>query len=151
MIRLLKSDIPNLCVKEEKFYKTYCKKDLTLCEDGSKNTYVTPSSNSNSSSSLSSDLSKSKSNNPSDDEFIFNTNSYDNNSNNDNITLDITATSPSDASQKYNKMIKQPQVRSLIQKGNVMAKVHMNNESRQRLRNTSVDFTKTEFNQLLKL
>lgn len=143
-----KSDIQQMTLFEGKIYKKYDKSNLILSEDN-KSAFVSPTSSNGSATSLSSDLSKSKTNNPGDKEFVFNPSSYDNDDNNDNITLDISASSPSDASAQYNKMLRNPQVKSLVKKGNVTAKVRMESRRISNLRESSIDFTKKEFNNLL--
>lgn len=140
-----KKDIKRMVVRENAVYKKYDKRDLVL---GEGNAFVTPTSSDSGSSNLGSDLSKAKSQNPTDKEFVFNTSSYDNNTSNDSITLDISAKTPTDAASKYNNMMKDPKVKSLVTKGNVLAKVNMTNEELNRLRESSIKFTKKEFNNL---
>lgn len=143
-----KKQIRNMILAESKDYIVIEKKDLKLKEDTNSNSYVEPSSNSI--SSLSSDLSNAKSKNPHDEEFIVNANSYDSNNSNDTVTLDVHGSNPTDASKNFQKMTKNPNVRNMIQKGNVNAKFHINNESLNRLRESSVKFTKKELNNIFK-
>lgn len=141
-----KKEIKNMILDESKIYRIYEKKDLKLCED-SGNAYVEPSTDS--SSSLTGDLAKAKSENPNDDEFIVNANSYDGDSSNNAITLDVAGNSPNDASNNFRKLTKQPGVRQLMSNSNVNAKIHLNNESIERLRENSIPFTKKELNEIL--
>ena len=147
MKRYKKREIDNMIVSESRLFKVFEKKDLKLVEDDS-NAYVEPSSNGI--SSLASDLSKTKTENPTDDKFIVNMNSYDNNTSNNPITLDVNGNNPSDASKKLQQMTKQPGVKQLLNTNtNVNAKVHINNENIERLRESSVSFSKKELNNLL--
>lgn len=141
-----KKDLDNMMVCESKVYRIFEKKDLTLNESG--NAYVEPSSDS--SSSLSKDLSKAKTKNPADNEFIVNTNSYDGDSSNNTVTLDVTGNTASDATKNYQQLTRQPNVRQLISKGNVNAKIHLNKESIERLRENSIPFSKKELTEILK-
>lgn len=145
----LKKDIDKIMnINENKNVKIFNKRDLMLKENNNGNAYV-EGSNDNS-SSLSSDLSKAKSNNPNDTEFIVNANSYDGNSSNNTVTLDVTGNSPSDASKNFQKLTKQPSVRNLMNTTNVNAKVHLRNESIEKMKEEAIPFTKKELNNLLK-
>lgn len=119
-------------------YITFKKKDLKLNEE--KNSYV--SSSSDNISSLSTDLSKAKNENPTDNTFIVNTKSYNNNSQDNPITLDVAGKNPTDAANKYQQLTKNPNVKSLINKGNVNAKIHLQNE------NKYVTFSKKELQEI---
>lgn len=141
-----KKDIENMVVKESRLYKIFEKKDLRLVED-EKNAYVEPSSDSM--SSLANDLSKTKTQNPTDNTFVVDMNSYDGNSGNNPVVLDVKGKNPADASKNINKLTQQPSVRQLMKNNNVTAKVHLNTEAIQRLRETSVPFSKKELNKLL--
>lgn len=128
--------------------KIFLKKDIKLKESSNGNAYVEPSSDSV--SSLSSDLNKAKSNNPTDNTFVLPANSYDNNTNNDTVTLDVTGNSPNEASKNFQKLTKNPNVRNLMSKTNVNAKIHLKNEQIERLKEHSIGFTKKEIKNLLK-
>lgn len=141
-----KRDIDRMFLNESKIYRVFEKKDLVLNESG--NAYVEPSNDSQ--SSLSSDLSKTKAKNPTDNEFIVNANSYDGDASNNTVTLDVSGNTTSDATNNFNKLTKQPNVRQLISKGNVNAKIHLNKESIDRLRENSIPFSKKELNEILK-
>lgn len=119
-------------------YITFKKKELKLNEE--KNSYV--SSSSDNISSLSTDLSKAKNENPTDNTFIVNTKSYNNNSQDNPITLDVAGKNPTDAANKYQQLTKNPNVKSLINKGNVNAKIHLQNE------NKYVTFSKKELQEI---
>ena len=140
-----KKDVRNMILSESKDFIVIEKKDLKLKEDT--NSYVEPSSSNGGSSSLASDLNNAKAKNPHDTEFVVNANSYDSNNSNDTITLDVQGNNANDASNNFKKMTRNPQVKSLIQKGNVNAKFHVG-ESLKRLRESSVKFTKQELNEL---
>ena len=135
-----------MVVKESHLYKIFEKQDLRLVED-EKNAYVEPSSDSM--SSLATDLSKTKTQNPTDSEFVVNMNSYDGKSGNNPVVLDVQGKNPADASKNVQKLTKQPGVRQLMNTNNVTAKIHLNTEAIQRLRETSVPFSKKELNKLL--
>ena len=147
MRKYTKNEIEKMMVSESRLFKVFEKRDLKLVEDDS-NAYVEPSSDGI--SSLASDLSKTKAENPTDDKFIVNMNSYDNNTSNNPITLDVNGNNPSDASKKLQQMTKQPGVKQLLNTNtNVNAKVHINKENIERLRESSVAFSKKELNNLL--
>lgn len=146
MKQFTKQEIQKMILYENKIYSVYNKKDLVLNESNG-NAYVEPSSDN--ASSLSSDLSKAKSKNPNDNEFIVNANSYDGDTSNNTVTLDVNGSTPSDATKKFNQLTKQPQVRQLISKGNVNAKIHLNNEEIKRLKENSIKFTKKELTNFL--
>jgi hypothetical protein len=143
-----KGEMKSMILSESSVYKIFEKKNLRL-KESEKNAYVTPSNNGI--NSLSSDLSKSKSENPTDDNFVVDMNQYDNKSSNDNITLDISGKNPQDASRNIQTVMKNPHVKQLLNTSNVNANVHINNESIERLRESSVPFTKKELNNLLNL
>lgn len=147
MRRYTKNEIEKMMVSESRLFKVFEKRDLKLVE-GDGNAYVEPSSNVI--SSLASDLSKTKTKNPTDNNFIVNMNSYDNNATNNPITLDVNGNSPSDASKKLQQMTKQPGVKQLLNtNSNINAKIHINKEHIERLRESSVSFSKKELNNLL--
>lgn len=145
-----KREINNMILTESMDCVIFEKKELQLREDTNSNSYVEPSSSSNGVSSLTNDLNKAKANNPHDEEFVVNASSYDTNQSNNNITLDITGNNANDASKKFQTLTKNPNVRNMIQKGNVNAKFHLNKESLCRLRETSVPFSKKELQEMLK-
>ena len=65
-------------------------------------------------------------------------------------SIDVNGNSPSDASKKLQQMTKQPGVKQLLNTNtNVNAKVHLNKEHIERLRESSVSFSKQELNNLL--
>lgn len=140
-----KKQLKDNALNESKPYKIFEKRNLRLSEEG--NAYVEPSSDRP--SSLSGDLSKAKSKNPNDDEFIVNANSYDGDSSNNTVTLDVAGKTPTEASNNFRNMTKQPAVRQLMANSNVNAKVHLKNEDIERLRENSVPFTKKELDELL--
>lgn len=142
-----KKDINNMILKETKGYYILNKKDLKLNEDNS-NAFVEPSSDSI--SSLSSDLSRTKSENPTDDQFIVNANSYDGNSSNNSVTLDVQGDNPTDATKNFQTITRNPAVRNLMNHTNVNAKIHLRNEELERLRESSVPFTKKEIKEMFK-
>ena len=142
-----KKDINNIILKETKGYYILNKKDLKLNEDNS-NAFVEPSSDSI--SSLSSDLAKTKSENPTDDQFIVNANSYDGNSSNNSVTLDVQGDNPTDATKNFQTITRNPAVRNLMNHTNVNAKIHLRNEGLERLRESSVPFTKKEIKEMFK-
>ena len=142
-----KKDINNIILKETKGYYILNKSDLKLNEDNS-NAFVEPSSDSI--SSLSSDLAKTKSENPTDDQFIVNANSYDGNSSNNSVTLDVQGDNPTDATKNFQTMTRNPAVRNLMNHTNVNAKIHLRNEGLERLRESSVPFTKKEIKEMFK-
>lgn len=142
-----KKDINNMILKETKGYYILNKKDLKLNEDNS-NAFVEPSSDSI--SSLSSDLAKTKSENPTDDQFIVNANSYDGNSSNNSVTLDVQGDNPTDATKNFQTITRNPAVRNLMNHTNVNAKIHLRNEELERLRESSVPFTKKEIKEMFK-
>jgi hypothetical protein len=142
-----KKDINNIILKETKGYYILNKSDLKLNEDNS-NAYVEPSSDSI--SSLSSDLAKTKSENPTDDQFIVNANSYDGNSSNNSVTLDVQGDNPTDATKNFQTITRNPAVRNLMNHTNVNAKIHLRNEELERLRESSVPFTKKEIKEMFK-
>lgn len=147
MRRYTKNEIEKMMVSESRLFKVFEKRDLKLVE-GDGNAYVEPSSNVI--SSLASDLSKTKTKNPTDNNFIVNMNSYDNNATNNPITLDVNGNNPSDASKKLQQMTKQPGVKQLLNtNSNINAKIHINKEHIERLRESSVSFSKKELNNLL--
>ena len=123
------------------------KSDLKLNEDNS-NAFVEPSSDSI--SSLSSDLARTKSENPTDDQFIVNANSYDGNSSNNSVTLDVQGDNPTDATKNFQTITRNPAVRNLMNHTNVNAKIHLRNEGLERLRESSVPFTKKEIKEMFK-
>lgn len=126
------------------------KKQLRLYEDNNNSqgtAYVEPTSDN--SSSLASDINKTKQENPTDSTFVFNANSYDGNKTNNTVTLDINANNAQDASQKFQTMKQNPQIKNLIAKGNVNARVNLKNEQIERLRENSVSFTKKEIKEML--
>lgn len=142
-----KKDINNIILKETKGYYILNKSDLKLNEDNS-NAFVEPSSDSI--SSLSSDLAKTKSENPTDDQFIVNANSYDGNSSNNSVTLDVQGNNPTDATKNFQTITRNPAVRNLMNHTNVNAKIHLRNEGLERLRESSVPFTKKEIKEMFK-
>lgn len=142
-----KKDINNIILKETKGYYILNKSDLKLNEDNS-NAFVEPSSDSI--SSLSSDLAKTKSENPTDDQFIVNANSYDGNSSNNSVTLDVQGDNPTDATKNFQTITRNPAVRNLMNHTNVNAKIHLRNEGLERLRESSVPFTKKEIKEMFK-
>lgn len=142
-----KKDINNIILKETKGYYILNKSDLKLNEDNS-NAFVEPSSDSI--SSLSSDLAKTKSKNPTDDQFIVNANSYDGNSSNNSVTLDVQGDNPTDATKNFQTITRNPAVRNLMNHTNVNAKIHLRNEELERLRESSVPFTKKEIKEMFK-
>ena len=142
-----KKDINNIILKETKGYYILNKSDLKLNEDNS-NAFVEPSSDSI--SSLSSDLAKTKSENPTDDQFIVNANSYDGNSSNNSVTLDVQGDNPTDATKNFQTITRNPAVRNLMNHTNVNAKIHLRNEELERLRESSVPFTKKEIKEMFK-
>lgn len=142
-----KKDINNMILKETKGYYILNKKDLKLNEDNS-NAFVEPSSDSI--SSLSSDLARTKSENPTDDQFIVNANSYDGNSSNNSVTLDVQGENPTDATKNFQTITRNPAVRNLMNHTNVNAKIHLRNEGLERLRESSVPFTKKEIKEMFK-
>ena len=121
---------------------------MRLLENENSNAYVEPSSDST--ASLSNDLNKTKMQNPTDDTFVVNANSYDNNQKNNTVTLDVNADSPNDASQEFQRLRQNPHVRNLMANTNVNAKIHLKNESTQRLEESSVMFTKKEIKEIFK-
>lgn len=142
-----KYQIEHMVLNENKNQKVYKKKDVVLKEDNS-NAYVEPSSDSV--STLASDLAKTQSENPTDNQFIVNANSYDSNGSNDTVTLDVTGTTPSDASQNFQKVTRNPDVRRMMNgRTNVNAKVRIYGESLEHLRKNSVRFSKTELDEML--
>ena len=142
-----KKDINNIILKETKGYYILNKSDLKLIEDNS-NAFVEPSSDSI--SSLSSDLARTKSENPTDDQFIVNANSYDGNSSNNSVTLDVQGENPTDATKNFQTITRNPAVRNLMNHTNVNAKIHLRNEGLERLRESSVPFTKKEIKEMFK-
>ena len=142
-----KKDINNIILKETKGYYILNKSDLKLNEENS-NAFVEPSSDSI--SSLSSDLAKTKSENPTDDQFIVNANSYDGNSSNNSVTLDVQGDNPTDATKNFQTITRNPAVRNLMNHTNVNAKIHLRNEGLERLRESSVPFTKKEIREMFK-
>ncbi len=142
-----KKDINNIILKETKGYYILNKSDLKLNEDN-RNAFVEPSSDSI--SSLSSDLAKTKSENPTDDQFIVNANSYDGNSSNNSVTLDVQGDNPTDATKNFQTITRNPAVRNLMNHTNVNAKIHLRNEGLERLRESSVPFTKKEIKEMFK-
>lgn len=142
-----KKDINNIILKETKGYYILNKKDLKLNEDNS-NAFVEPSSDSV--SSLSSDLARTKTENPTDDQFIVNANSYDGNSSNNSVTLDVQGDNPVDATKNFQTITRNPAVRNLMNHTNVNAKIHLRNEQLERLRESSVPFTKKEIREMFK-
>jgi hypothetical protein len=132
--------------KSHKKRMVYEKRNLRLQTEG--NAYVEPSSNTN--SSLSSDLNKAKSKNPTDKEFVANLNSYDGNANNNPVTLDVQGKTTADAAKNLQQTTNRPEIRNLMNKGNVNAKIHISNESLERMREHSIPFTKKEFKQFLR-
>ena len=142
-----KKDINNMILKETKGYYILNKKDLKLNEDNS-NAFVEPSRDSI--SSLSSDLARTKSENPTDDQFIVNANSYDGNSSNNSVTLDVQGENPTDATKNFQTITRNPAVRNLMNHTNVNAKIHLRNEGLERLRESSVPFTKKEIKEMFK-
>ena len=144
-----KKDINNIILKETKGYYILNKSDLKLNEDSS-NAFVEPSSDSI--SSLSSDLAKTKSENPTDDQFIVNANSYDGNSSNNSVTLDVQGDNPTDATKNFQTITRNPAVRNLMNHTNVNAKIDLGrkDEGLERLRESSVPFTKKEIREMFK-
>lgn len=140
-----KKDIRNIVLAESKNYIVIEKKNLKLKEDS--NSYVEPSNNNI--SSLSSDLNNAKAKNPHDEEFVINASSYDSDNSNDTVTLDVQGNNATDASRNFQKMTRNPNVKNMIRKGNVNAKFHLRNENVNRLRESSVKFTKKELNDVL--
>ena len=126
------------------------KRNLHLNEDNNGangNAYVEPSSDST--SSLATDINKTKQENPTDDTFVFNANSYDGNKANNTVTLDVLADNAQDASQQFNTLRQNPQVKNLMSTNNVNARVHLRNENLNYLKENSVSFTKKEIKELL--
>lgn len=148
MVKYTKKDIEKFLFMENKRPFIFEKRMLKL-KEGDGNAYVEPSSDSM--STLSSDISRAKSENPTDNTFIVDTSSYDSNKNNNSVTVDVNASNPTDASNKITQLTKDSNVKQLMSKGKLNAKVKLNNESINRLRETSVPFTKKELNELLML
>lgn len=142
-----KKNVENYILKETKGYFILKKNDLKLNEDIDGNAFVEPSSDNT--SSLASDLAKTRTENPTDDTFIVNANSYDGNSANNTVTLDVHGDNPQDATKKFQTMAKTPAVKNLMANTNVNAKIHLRNEHLERLRESSVPFTKKEINEML--
>jgi len=143
-----KKYIDNYILSETKGYYILNKSDLYLREDlNNGNAYVEPSSDNV--SSLSSDLSKTKTENPTDDTFVVNANSYDGNSSNDTVTLDVHGSNPAEASQNFQRISRNPSVKNLMANTNVNAKIHLKNENIEKLRESSVPFSKKEIMEML--
>lgn len=142
-----KNEVDNMIMRENKLYHSFSKKNLILRESNG-NAYVEPSSDGQ--TSLSNDLSTAQKNNPSDKNFIVNANSYDGDTKNNPITLDIEGDSPTDASNKFQNLTKNPSVRQLVANNNVNARIRLNNEEIEKLRASSIGFTKKEINEILK-
>lgn len=127
------------------------KKSLRLNEDNNDTegtAYVEPTSDNT--SSLASDINKTKQENPTDNTFVFNANAYDGNKTNNTVTFDVRADNAQDASQQFQTMRQNPHVRSLMANGNVNARVHLRNEQIEKLRESSISFSKKEINEMLK-
>ena len=133
-----KKEINNMTIVESKLCRVFEKKELKLKEDT--NSYVEPSSSSASAANLTNDLSKAKAANPHDEEFVVDASSYDGRSGTQDVTLDIKADNPQDASKKLQHAMKQPGMNSMVSKGNLKAKVHMEN---------TVKLSKAELNKIL--
>lgn len=141
-----KKQIEKMVLLEDSSAKIYKVNEIKLKENDG-NAYVEPSSDS--ASSLASDLQQTAANNPTDNTFHTNLNSYDGNNSNNTVTLDIVGDNASDAAQKMQQTMRQPIVRNMMNKTNVNAKVHLKNEQIEKLRESSVKFTKTELSKLL--
>lgn len=142
--------------------KIYEKKDLKLKKGGKKihvnerfqslvegDAYVKPSSDSI--GSLGSDINKSKTQNPTANNFTVDLGSYDGNSQNNPVALDINAKNGTEAQQQIKKNVtSKPQLKSMMNNGQLQANVHMRNENIKRLRENAIPFTKKEINELLK-
>jgi hypothetical protein len=63
--------------------------------------------------------------------------------------VDIHADNAQDASQKFQTMRQNPHMKNLMANSNVNAKVHLKNEHIERLRETSVSFSKKEIKEML--
>jgi hypothetical protein len=145
--KFTKKQIAEMARKDSKKCIVYEKRDLKLQTEG--NAYVEPSSDS--ASSIQGDLDKTKAKNPTDKEFVTNLNSYDGNSANNPVTIDVQGKTTADAAKNLQQTANRPEVRSLMSKGNVNAKIHLSNESLERLRENSVKFTKKEFKKFMRI
>lgn len=142
-----KKQIERMVLSESTSAKIYKVNEIRLREDNERNAYVEPSSDSM--SSLASDIQQTKADNPTDNTFHTNLNSYDGNSTNNTVTLDVVGDNATDAAHKVQQTMRNPSVRTMMNNTNVNAKVHLKNEHIEKLRESSVKFTKTELAKLL--
>lgn len=136
-----KREINKMALVESKVCHVFEKKDLRLKEETNTNSYVEPSSSSASGANLAMDLNKAKTQNPHDEEFVVDASSYDGRSGTQDVTVDIKADNPQDASKKLQQTIKQPGMNSIVNKGNLKAKIHMGENI--------VKLSKSELNKIL--
>jgi hypothetical protein len=121
-------------------------KHTKMFEDG--NAYVNPSSDSI--TSLGSDINKSRTQNPTDKNFVVDLSSYDGNSQNNPVALDVNANNGTDAQKKIQQTITtKPQLKSMMNNGQLQANVRIHNENIEKLRESSIPFTKKEITELL--
>lgn len=133
-----KKEIDKMAIVESKLCRVFEKKELKLKEDT--NSYVEPSSSSASASNLTMDLNKAKAKNPHDSEFVVDASQYDGKSGTQDVTLDIQADNAQDASKKLQHTMKEPGMSNIVNKGNLKAKIHMEN---------TVRLSKAELNKIL--
>lgn len=139
----------NLILKENDS-KRFKKNQIKIKESDS-NAYVTSSNGSNGSmTSLGSDINNTRTNNPNDDNFVVDLSSYDNSNHNNPVSLDVSASNGNEAQRKIqNDINSNPQLKSMMNKGQLNANVHIKEEYIRNLRENSIPFTKEEMNEIL--
>lgn len=119
---------------------------MTLKEDG--NAYV--SSSNDSMSSLGSDINRSKTENPTDKDFVVDLSTYDGNKGNNPVSLDVNAKNGVDAQRQIqNNINSKPQLKTMMNNGQLNANVHIKEDRLKELRENSIGFTKKEITDIL--
>lgn len=149
-----KKNIENYILSETKGYYVLNKKDIILKEGVDGDAYVEPSNKTSSSSSLANDINKTRTENPNADTFVVNPTDYNSSQSNNVPDLNIDADNAMDAEKQIKNFNTNPKFSSIINQGDANVKVHLRNgvdkEHLNKLRESSISFTKKEIMQMLK-
>ena len=143
-----KKYIDNYILSETKGYYILNKDELILREDLRGDAYVEPSTI-GTSSSLSTDLNKTRIENPNADSYVVNPTDYNATKTDDVPDLNIDAQNSMDAEKQIKNLNTNPRMSSIINHGDANVKVHFR-ENLDRLRESSVSFSKKEISEMLK-
>ena len=143
-----KKYIDNYILSETKGYYILNKDELILREDLRGDAYVEPSTT-GTSSSLSNDLNKTRTQNPNADSYVVNPTDYNATKTDDVPDLNIDAENSVDAEKQIKSLNTNPRMSSIINHGDANIKVRFR-EHLERLRESSVPFTKKEIIEMLK-